>query len=193
MRAQVSVFREEKRLGRLDLAAAFEVVSDRIRRAAVDSSRQMAAAGIRHALVGGLAVGAHGWPRATRDVGFLVGGEAWVRRPSGIVTPNPELPLEAHGVAIDAIPIREDEPHLQAAVDSPLSTPEGVPVAPVEVVVYMKLKSPRARDEADVVELARSGVDLGRIRAYLVANAPGLVERFDAMVARARGEDDAEG
>lgn len=65
-------------------------------------------------------------------------------------------------------------------------------MAPVEVVVYMKLKSPRARDEADVVELARSGVDLGRIRSYLAANAPGLVERFDAMVARARAEDEAE-
>src|SRR6266571_1757192 len=191
MRAQVSVFREEKRLGRLDLAAAFEVVSDTIRRATLDSSRQMTEAGIRHALVGGLAVGAHGWPRATKDVKFLVGGEAWVKRPSGIITPHPDLPLEAHGVAIDAIPIRAGEPHLQVAIDAPLPTPEGVPVAPVEVLVYMKLKSARARDDADLIELARSGVDLGRIRSYLAANAPGLVERFEAMAARARAEDEA--
>jgi hypothetical protein len=193
MRAQVALFREEKRLGRLDLAAAFEVVSDRIRRAAVDSSKQMAAAGIPHALVGGLAVGAHGWPRATKDVDFLVGSEAWVRRSSGIVTPNPELPLEAHGVAIDAIPLRDDEPWLREAIENPLPTPEGVPVASVEAVVYMKLKSPRARDEVDVIELVRSGVDVARIRSYLSSHAPALLARFGAMLARARADDDAEG
>jgi len=193
MRAQVALFREDKGLGRLDLAKAFEVVSDSIRRATLDSSKQMAGAGIPHALVGGLAVGAHGWPRATKDVDFLVGSEAWVRHPSGIVTPNPGLPLEAHGVAIDSIPLREDEPFLRAAIESPLSTPEGVPVVPVEVLVYLKLKSPRARDEVDVIELVRSGADVARIRSYLAANSPGLIERFGAMAARARADDEAEG
>lgn len=32
--------------------------------------------GIRHALVGGLAVGHHGHPRATKGVDFIVGDEA---------------------------------------------------------------------------------------------------------------------
>ena len=35
---------------------------------------------IRHVLIGGLAVGVHGHPRATRDVGFLVGDEAFESR-----------------------------------------------------------------------------------------------------------------
>jgi hypothetical protein len=39
--------------------------------------------GVRHVVVGGLAVGANGFPRATKDVNFLVGDEAFERTPAG--------------------------------------------------------------------------------------------------------------
>jgi hypothetical protein len=43
-------------------------------------SRTLTALGIPHALIGGLAVGVYGHPRATKDVDFLVGTEAFERK-----------------------------------------------------------------------------------------------------------------
>ena len=50
-----------------------KVVSPVILRRAADISRLLAELGIPHVLIGGLAVGVHGHPRATSDVDFLVG------------------------------------------------------------------------------------------------------------------------
>ena len=54
-----------------------QVVSARV----LDDARRVSATltelGVPHALVGGLAVGLHGHPRATKDVDFLVGAEAF--------------------------------------------------------------------------------------------------------------------
>ena len=44
---------------------------------ALDTSRRLSDLGIPHALIGGLAVGIHGHPRATKDADFLVGAEAF--------------------------------------------------------------------------------------------------------------------
>jgi hypothetical protein len=44
------------------------------------ASATLSELGVRHALVGGLAVGAWGYPRNTRDIDFLVGEEAFVHR-----------------------------------------------------------------------------------------------------------------
>src|SRR4051812_7295339 len=43
-------------------------------------------AGVPPALAGGMAVGAHGSPRTTDDVDFLVGDEAFVIHSGGLVT-----------------------------------------------------------------------------------------------------------
>lgn len=40
-------------------------------------SEALTSLGVRHALVGGLAVGVHGHPRATKDIDFIVGAEAF--------------------------------------------------------------------------------------------------------------------
>jgi len=53
------------------------------------ASEHLTKVGIRHALVGGLAVGAHGHPRAIKDVEFLVGEEAVAHRGGGLVTIAP--------------------------------------------------------------------------------------------------------
>lgn len=54
-----------------------QVVAQRV----LDDARRVSATLTRlrvpHALVGGLAVGLHGHPRATKDVDFLVGEEAF--------------------------------------------------------------------------------------------------------------------
>ncbi len=49
------------------------VVADRVLTAMRAASEMLARAGVRHALCGGLAIGAHGYARATKDVDFLVG------------------------------------------------------------------------------------------------------------------------
>lgn len=58
-----------------DLGPVFEFVAPKIREAAIQVDAQLSALGVRHVLVGGLAVGAH--VRATRVVDFLVGEEAF--------------------------------------------------------------------------------------------------------------------
>jgi len=175
---------------RADLRPVAEVVSDRVWRAMVDSSRALTELGIRHALVGGLAVGAHGWPRATKDVDFLVDDTAWTKTAAGLVVMRAGLPVEAHGVAVDTLSMRDDEKHLLAAIEAP-EISEGVPVAPVEAVVYLKLLSPRSKDRLDLVELVRVGIDAKRVREYLEHNAPHLKSRFEDVVRTAEEENES--
>lgn len=171
-----------------DLKPVAEVVSAGVWRAMIDGSSLLTSLGIRHALVGGLAVGAHGWPRATRHVDFLVDDSAWLKTEAGLVVMRAGLPIEAHGVPIDTLSIREDEKHLESAITS-AEVSEGVPVAPVEAVVYMKLASPRAKDRVDVIELIKAGLDRDRVRRYLEAFAPQMKERFESAVQTAESEE----
>src|SRR5258708_12877563 len=69
-----------------DLARLRGVVAPEILAAAEVASRKLREAGIPHALAGGLAVGAHGYPRTTDDVDFLVGDEAFLHHAGGPVT-----------------------------------------------------------------------------------------------------------
>ena len=144
-----------------------------------DASESLRSLGIRHALVGGLAVGAYGWPRATRDVDFLVDDSAFVQTESGVLMLRAGMPVQAHGIAIDTISVRDDERHLLAAIEA-AEISEGVPVAPLEALVYLKLASPRSQDRQDVFNLVRAGADLSLVRRYLSAHAPNLVQKLEA-------------
>lgn len=149
------------------------------------ASAALKAVGIRHVVVGALAVGAHGFPRATRDVDFLVGDEAFERHESGLVTLRPGVPFQVKGVPVDFIGPEPTEGFLAVSLDAPPgSMIEGPPL------VYMKLKSPRHKDRTDVIELIKGGLDVEACRAYLVTNAPSFVADLDAAAARARAEED---
>jgi hypothetical protein len=54
----------------------------------------------------------------------------------------------------------------------------------LEALIYLKLKSPRRRDEADVIELLRIN-DAGAVRRYLEKNAPEILAKFDAVAEEA--------
>src|SRR5436305_14708750 len=69
-----------------DLANLKGVVAPEVLQAAAVASCKLREAGIPHALAGGLAVGAHGYPRTTDDVDFLVSDEAFEKHVGGIVT-----------------------------------------------------------------------------------------------------------
>lgn len=153
------------------------------------ASQQLTRVGIRHALVGGLAVGAHGHPRATKDVDFLVGDEAFAHHGGGLVTIAPGVPVQVGDVAVDPISIAPGEKHLDAAVANPALS-EGIPIAPIEALFYLKLKSPRRKDAADIVELVKAGAATAPVRRYLEQIAPDLIEKFDALVSEAIAEED---
>lgn len=161
------------------------VVAREVLEAMEIASAALTSAGIRHVVVGGLAVGANGFPRATRDVDFLVGDEAFEHHAGGLLTLRAGVPFQVRGVAVDFIGPEPTEAFLAAALDAePGSIIDGPPL------VYMKLKSPRHRDRTDVIELVKGGVDVDACRAYLSQHAPSLVAEFDGAVARAEAEDE---
>ena len=186
---QVTFFRVREGSSGPDLKPVREVVSEKVWRAMTDASEALRSIGVKHALVGGLAVGAYGWPRATRDVDFLVDDNAWLKTESGLVTLRAGIPVQAHGIAVDTISVRDDERHLLRAIEA-AEISEGIPVISLEALVYLKLASPRSQDRQDVLHLVRAGADIDRARQYLDANAPKLREKFEAIVRTAEEEED---
>jgi hypothetical protein len=160
-------------------------VAPEILDAARAASKALKKAGIRHALIGGLAVGAYGYVRATKDVDFLVGDEAFVSH-GIIVTFQPSVPIEVNGVKVDTL--STDDVLGDEEIDDPIMS-DGVPIVTAEALVYLKLKAFRRRDQEDILQLLRGGLDERPIKKFLKAEAPGLLDRFDELVARVDDED----
>jgi hypothetical protein len=170
----------------MDLKDVFRFVAPRIRDAATKTASQLEQLGIRHALAGGLAVGAHGYIRTTADVDFLVGEEAFEHH-GPIVTFKAGVPIEVDGIRIDYLSPVAFGPQLETVLDDP-PTSEGVAVVPIEVLIYMKLVARRRQDQVDVIELVKAGVDVKRVRDYLEAYAADLIPLFDELVNEALSE-----
>jgi hypothetical protein len=169
-----------------DLSLLEGVVAPEILNAMHAAAAKLKSSGIRHALAGALAVGAHGYPRASKDVDFVVGEEAFAIHEGGIVTVNPSVPIRVGHVVVDPISVG-DEPHLLEAIQrAPVD--DGIPILPVEALVYMKLKSRRRKDTADVVELVKAGIDTTQIADYLSRYAPDLSSKFQTLVSEAEAE-----
>jgi hypothetical protein len=127
------------------------VVNPTIETAARLASARLTELGVRHVLVGGLAVGAYAEPRATTDVDFLVGPEAWLT--SGlIVSAISGLPVRVGKVAVDSRLAPAEAPGIEEALARGIES-EGIPVAPPEVLLLMKLIADRPRDRYDVSAL----------------------------------------
>jgi hypothetical protein len=167
-----------------DLALLEGVVAPRILDAMKAAAAQLAKLKIPFALAGGLAVGAYGYPRATKDVDFLVGDEAFETHEGGIVTISPGVPIQVGDVPVDSLSIRTDEKHLAKSLKD-ASSKGPIPILPLPALVYLKLKSPRRKDSADIVELLRVASDPGSVRAYIAKNAPELLEKYDGLAKEA--------
>ena len=148
------------------------------------ASTALTTLGIRHVVGGDLAVGANGYPRATKDVQFLVGDEAFEHGPGGFVTWKRGVPIQVDGVAIDLLSVQVGEEHLAATLEAPMGSMIDAPQ-----LVYLKLKSPRQKDRVDVIELIKAGIDLDACRTYLTRHAPALVMMFEDSVAKAAAEE----
>lgn len=164
----------------MDLKEVFRFVAPRVREAAVKSAAQLNDLGIRYALAGGLAVGAHGYVRATSDVDFLVGEEAFEHQGS-LVAFKAGVPIEVDGVRIDYLSPVSLGKQLEEVLDHPIMN-EGLAIVPIEVLVYMKLAAKRRRDLVDVIELVKVGADVNRVRDYLLQYASDLVPQFEELV-----------
>ena len=150
-------------------------------------SRKLDKLGVEHALIGGLAVSAHGYERATADVDFLVttkSREQIAGNSLGGEVEGKTVRVKA-GVDVDFLFPKEGQSFLNAAVRR-AERVGGIPTIPVEVLVYLKLVAARARDEGDVVELLkRNVVDRQKTAAYLRRHRPDLVEDFESLCLQA--------
>lgn len=170
-----------------DLRLLEDVVAPRVLAAMRSASRALASLGVRHAVAGGLAVGAHGYPRNTSDVDLLVGDEAFERHAGGLVTLKSGVPIQIDGVSVDLLSTSGSDAFLEHSLAQPV--PGEVPVVPAGTLVYLKLKSPRLKDRADVVELVKAGLDVAGARKYLERHAPALLARFDECITQVRIEE----
>ena len=167
----------------MDLKEVFHFVAPRVREAAVKTAGQLNQLGIRYALAGGLAVGAHGYIRATTVVDFLVGEEAFEHQGS-LVAFKAGVPIEVDGVRIDYLSPISLGRQLEEVLDHPPMN-EGLAIVPIEVLIYMKLVAKRRKDLVDVIELVKVGADVNRARDYLRQYANDLVPLFEELVTEA--------
>ena len=164
-----------------------QVVAPRVLDDARRVSARLTELHIPHALVGGLAVGLHGHPRATRDVDFLVGVEAFSAT-SPLLTFRAELSEVVQWGVVDLIAALPSDPVLAAEVTT--SVPGEIPVVGIEVLVLMKLRAGRSQDIADIEALVGAGADVGAILDFLRLHEPERVAGFSACAQRALGHSD---
>ncbi len=182
-RPQLSIARRRSQLmTKPDLTLLVDVVAPRVLEALHLASQALIAANVRHVVVGGIAVGANGHPRATKDVDFLVGEEAFEHH-GKLVSLRAGLPFQVDGVAVDFLSPEPDEPFLEAALGAPPGS-----IIDAAPLVYMKLKASRMQDRADVVALIKSSLDVNGCRSYLSLHSPTFITRFDDLVAIAQAE-----
>jgi hypothetical protein len=151
-----------------------DVVSSSILQRAEEVSKRLTELGVPHALIGGLAVGVHGHPRATKDVDFLVGTKAFASTHPLLVY-REEL---AELVRIGHTDIMSVPPKYPALATE-LRIEQDIPVISLRGLVLMKLDAFRPRDREDVRTLL--GLDPRQIRGvrdYLLQQAPELGHRL---------------
>jgi len=144
-------------------------------------------AGVRHVLVGGLAVGVRGYPRNTKDIDFMVGDEAFNFH-GLIVEPRAGLPVRYSGVTVDWVSL---EPEDRAVFEDFLvdAEPDDVPVMDVEPLIAMKLIAGRHKDKTDIVELIKAGADIEPIIAFVNSRFPKKIPLLEQLITAAREEE----
>lgn len=146
-----------------DLEATRGVVSDQILDAHALASEALVKAGIPHLLIGGLAVGAWGHPRATRDVDFLVRQADAFETHGKIVTFRRDVPIAVEGVTVDYL-VAEDFGLAELFETSAMSG-----IVPIAALFALKLRAHRPQDRADISALIDAGASVPEIEAWLSA------------------------
>jgi hypothetical protein len=149
-------------------------------RAVREVSRMLSEKGVRHALVGALAANAYrNRPRTTEDIDFLVGDEAFERHAGGFVTMRVPV-VEFDGIDVDQVPLTEALRVVEDAL-SRATVSDGVPIAPLDTLVVMKLLAGRTQDLADVEAVIASGADRELLRAAVQRTVPNLTDTLEKL------------
>lgn len=154
-----------------------------------------AAAGVRAALAGGVALQYRGSDRLTGDIDFVAQGELPALVPTRILSFGGYAAYTTGGVPVDWI-LREDD--AQALYEEALDfceVVEGVPMVRLEYMVAMKMRAGRVRDVADLYFiLTHEELDRARARVIVQRHLGGYAARdFDALLAEATWRKTREG
>ena len=146
---------------------------------AITVSQKLTDLGIPHALVGGLAVGLYGHPRATKDVDLLVQDSAFEVTEPFLVFRD-ELKAVIQVGVVDLLAVPKTRPVLGKLLQTP--TGGGVPVIPLAALVLMKLDASRPQDLADIHRLLDVGGDVESIGGFLAEHAADVSDLFAALL-----------
>jgi len=173
------------------LRAELDHLAPSFRAAAHAAIEAYGRAGVRYALIGGIAAGAYGQPRGTRDVDFLVGDEAF-DSVGTVISFRPGIPLEAHGVPIDNIPLHTEYRELyERALNEVVESDEpGIRIARPEMVAITKLAGGRHRDITAVAEMMYAGsINLDELKIIVRAHEKLRVAYEHALLQYGDGEE----
>ena len=96
--------------------------------------------------------------------------------------------VEFDGIDVDQVPLTEALRVVEDGLNRAMVS-HGVPIAPLEVIVIMKLLAGRTQDLADVEAIVDSGADREQLKVAVQKAVPGCadtLERLFANVDRAR-------
>ncbi len=164
-----------------------------VRDALVEASAYLREKGVAHAVIGGVAVAAHGYVINTVDVDFLVRDASFFQGRSRLIALSPG-PTEFRGKTLD---VRIDYlsgrtypnlPRLEDEVEGEES-PHVVALFPL---LYMKLTAWRPKDQGHVIGLLNAGsVDIAGFRTWLrteARDAARIEARLDRVLKQANAE-----
>ena len=162
-------------------------------------SRLLTESGVPHCLIGGLAVAAHGHPRATKDADFLIDVAATaplIERAAELgLSVRPEhadfaeeglvvlCTADAGDPAADLLVVDSDvERDIVARAAMVEIGDTRVPLVALEDLLALKLASDRAQDVADVEALLLRRKDTDRATLRARAAALGVEEKLTALL-----------
>jgi hypothetical protein len=169
------------------------MVPESVKSVAKQVSEHLKSKGIKHAIIGGIAVSAFSPPRTTEDVDFLIpesdsgvvyefGDPAPV---SGIYLQGLTVEVEGHNVDFMFLPDDLSENVLLSG-----NIIDGIPIIPQEVLIFLKLKVGRVKDIGDVVAMLKTGGDRDKFKKFLKKYSPDMLEDFESIIMMADFESE---
>jgi hypothetical protein len=185
----IDVFSEEPFTGTASIdnlhACVSQVMIDGLRAVSLILTKQ----GIRHSLVGGMAVACHGYPRTTDNMDFAV-RECAFEYHDKITLLRAGLPVKYMGIRVNYVTFttKIEKELLEQYLEVP--SPGGIPVMPLGPLIAMKLMANRLKDKADVCEmLKRRGLrEVEAVMKWIAEGLPSHAGLMAELVAAADNE-----
>ena len=142
--------------------------------------------GVKHVVVGGLAVGANGYLRNTNNLDFLVDKEAFIFKDK-VVYVRSDLPIKYFGTRVNWVSMAPSEEQIFGKYLL-LPARDQVPIMPIEPLIAMKLIAARHKDRTDIIELIKVRSNLTSIAEFVSTNIPHLLPLLNELITCAEEE-----